>query len=552
MQAPGPEMIPPPAQPAMPMQSAPPAMPGTSVSPYVPQMPPPIPQSRAVSPAEAQNLAAIDSNTAARAGTAQDAGDVMGQGATARAQSTERDQFLADAQRQERQRIADEAAKRLEARQAQADSDYQAFKSFGIKDPDAEQSFGTKILKAIVVGMGQYAAGVNGGPNAALQIITDANRANIERQKAQQEKLYRNAERSKGDIELARKDRDDAFRQLDLKHSALLESSAGMLRNELARIGVPKAQIDANAEIQKIEREALGIRQRTLESIREDETNLAKADIMAAARKPKGAGAGGGGAKLEGEAQLAEYAQKNPGDQPGLIRLAAKLSLDNKAVARAINQNKVTEGAGKEAGQGAAALRAIDSIEKLGYTPSRGDVQKWINNQREVAQAAKAGEGGGVGGLAGGALAGLAQRRGMLAQNEFDGMSPKSREYFTNVRRYMETIGRVQSGAAISNSEWNNFYGQYGPQSEGGLEAARQFARDRFKLSGTAGRVLEAGGNVPKGDGQAVDAKRSEAQRIIDDPKTAERAAKFYGKTVEQVKAAAIKTLRQKSADIVL
>lgn len=538
-QAPGPEVIPPPPAPndaVLPpspgvLPSPPPEIP--QVASYQPAPPAAIPTSRVVTPAEAANLGAIDKNTGARMATAQDQGNVRDVGAGARDQAAERDQFLADAKRQELQRIQDDAAKRIQQRTQQANADYQEYKAFGIKDPAASDSFATRILKAIAVGLGGYAAGINGGPNQALQIITEANKDNIARQKAQQEKLFQVAQRSGKDVEQARQDRDDAFKQLDLKHSALLESSAAMLRSELARLGVPQAQIDANRDVQKIEQEGLAIRERTLGSIRDDETSLARADIAAAARAKKpAAGGGAGGARLDVNAKLAEYAQANPGDTAGLYRLAAKEGLSakagEKAVNAAVNQNKISGEQGKEAGQGAVALRAIDAIEKANYTPGREDIQKWLANQRDVARAASMSEGKGVFGAAAGGLANLAQSKGILAQNEFDGLSKPAKEYFTNVRRYMETIGRVQSGAAISASEWGNFYGQYGPQSEGGLEAARQFARDRFRMSGVAGRVLErgAGGAVPAtGGGKADDPRAKLAREAIADPK-ASRAEK--------------------------
>jgi hypothetical protein len=496
-------------------------------APYMPQAMPPIPPGRVVSPAESQNLGAIDANTAATMASAKDQGALSDAGAQAKLQASNRDTYADQARQADQARTADEFAKRVAQREQQAQADYQQYKSFGIKDPQADDSFATRILKAIVIGMGQYAAGMTGGQNTALHIIQSANEQNIARQKAQQEKLLGVAERSGKDVEATKKERDDAFKQLDLKHAAMLESSAGMLRQELARIGVPQAQIDSNEAVQKVEKDALAIRERTLQSIRDDETALAKADIAAKARadaarmrKGKG-GAGGGGAGMEARAQLAEYAQANPGDTAGLYRLGAKLSLGKKDVDSALNQNKVTEGGGKDAQQGATALRAIDSIEKSGYTPSREDIQKWMGNQRDVARAQSMSEGKGIGGALSAGIANIAQKKGVLAQNEFDGLDPKAREYFSNVRRYMETIGRVQSGAAISQSEWQNFYGQYGPQAEGGLDAARQFARDRFKMSGVAGRVLErSAGAVPQGGGGkgGDDPRAKLAREAIADP----------------------------------
>jgi len=541
-QAPGPEQM---TQPPMPMPAPSPAAPVPNVlpasvptvKPYSPQMPAPVPVSRVVTPAESANLASIDQNTAARQGTAQDQGGVSAAGATAKSQEAESQSFIADSFRQEQRRIADEATKRIQERQKQANDDYEAFKAFGIKDPQASDNFATRILKAIAVGMGGYAAGINGGPNTALQIITEANKENIARQKAQQEKLFQVATKSGKDVEQATKERDDAFKQLDLKHAALLDSSAAMLREQLAKLGVPQAQINTNADVQKIEQAALAERERTLAGIRDDETRLAQADISAAARaaaaaarKPKGGG-GGPGPSLDTSSQLADYVQQHPGDTPGLYTYAAKLGLSGKAgqkaVADALKQNKVEAGESDKATKAASAIRAIDNIEKMKYTPSRDEVQKWINNQRQVEQAQEMGKGGGAKAVIGGLVSGGLQSVGALAQNEFDGLSPRARMYFTNVRRYMENIGRTASGAAISQGEWNNFYGQYGPQSEGGLAAAREQVRDQFKLTGTAGRVLEKSGSVPAA-APAVkreDPRAKLAREAIADPK-ATRAEK--------------------------
>jgi len=189
---------------------------------------------------------------------------------------------------------------------------------------------------------------------------------------------------------------------------------------------------------------------------------------------------------------LSRYAIENPGDQPGLHRLAGTLGIENpeKAVAAVLNQTKSTESQSKDAKQAAIGLRAIDAIGSAGYTPSREDIQKWLNNQRQVYQAQRAGEGGGIGGLVGGYVAGKAQEHGVLAQSEVEGLPPKAANYFANVRRFMETIGRAQSGAAISPTEWQNFFNQYGPNSPGGLDAARQYMNDQLRASGVAGRTL--------------------------------------------------------------
>ena len=500
-----------------PAPGTPPAIPDLpDVKPVAPlPAPAPIPAGRVVSPAEAANLGQIDQLNAGRLATAQDQGALAGAQASAKVadadrQAAEHNQFML-----ERQRIADAADKQIAARTAQANADMEKYRSFGIKDPDAEQSFTTRILKALAIAGGAYAAGMNGGSNQALGIIQQATKDNIDRQKAQQEKLLRIAEKSGTDVKDATAARDDAFKQLDMKHSTLLEGAALELKKQLVRTGVPQAQIDSNEAVQKLQGDALEKREKVLQSIRNDETSLAHADIAALAKK-RAAGVGGGGKPTaDALATLSQYAQDNPGDQPGLYRLAATLKLKDpaKAVAGIITQSKPTESQSKDAKQSAVGLRAVEAIEKSGYTPNDADIQKWLNNQRSVGIANKLGESGGLGALA----AGAGQKFGVLKQSEIDGLDPKAAEYFGNVRRFMETIGRAQSGAAISPTEWQDFFNQYGPKSPGGLGAARQYLEDQSRAAGAASRQLGSG--KPKSDAP----KSSEADRaktLLADPRS--------------------------------
>jgi hypothetical protein len=391
-QAPGPEAMPsmpaptPAAVPTPNVLSAP-ATPGLpDISPYQPAPLPPIPSSRVVNPAEAGTLNAQEANAAARMRTAQDQGTVNTAKATANDQSAERSQFVAEAFQQERKRIADEATKRIQERQAQANADYDAFKKFGIKDPEAGQGFATSILKAIAVGLGQYAQGINGGSNTALNIIQERNKDNIARQKAQQEKLYQVAQKSGKDVEQAKEDRDDAFRQLDLKHAALLDSSAGMLRSELARLGIPQAQIDANKDVQTIEKESLGIREKALQDIGDREVALAKADISAAGRKARHAAGGGeGAARGDAQSQLAE-AVAGGMPYPDQIKLAAKLGIPTTAksgqvslesIRKSVQSGVKGEDLHQRAGDRQEAMNVTSTTgEELGKAHSPQDAQK--------------------------------------------------------------------------------------------------------------------------------------------------------------------------------
>lgn len=347
-QAPGAEMpgtspLPaaPPIVPAMaPPSVLPAAMP--TVKPYMPPELPPITPSRTVTPAEAGTLNAIEQNTTAQQRTAKDQGGVNTVGATARDQAAERDQWITDQTLAERKRIEAEATQRILDRQRQANDDYAAYKNFGIKDPEANDSFATRILKAIVVGMGQYASARGGGQNMALQIIQNAVNDNIAMQKAQQEKLFRVAEKSGKNVEEAQQQRDDAFRNLDLKRAALLGSSAALLRSELARLGIPQAQIDTNKEVQTLEAESLKGREKTLADIRDDETSLMKSDVAAAGRRIRGAaGGGGGGAKAEAlKAFTAAANALQPGQQipPDLIPLGVRAGFKPNQVATEVQR----------------------------------------------------------------------------------------------------------------------------------------------------------------------------------------------------------------------
>jgi hypothetical protein len=295
------------------------------VAPYSPDMPAPVPAGRVVSPTEAANLGATDKNTAAGLSTAQDKGALAAAGAQAKADAAAHD---ADTQQQfiaERQRIADEATKRIAEREQQANQDWQQYKNTGLHDPDADKSFGRKLLEAIAVSLGAYGSTLAHSSNTAAQMIADANKENIDRQKAQQEKLFQQAQHSGKDVDAARQERDDAFRQLDLKHSALLESSTAQLKAQLAKIGIPQAQIDANSDVQELTQKALKQREDVLKSIRQDETSLAKADISAAAKRARhaaaaGAGAAGGTSWMD----AAKEAAQQPGATPMSVAKAAQ------------------------------------------------------------------------------------------------------------------------------------------------------------------------------------------------------------------------------------
>lgn len=512
--APGVTLPPPVAPPAS--NAAPlPAVALPQVAPAAMPAPPvPIPAGRVVSPAEAENLARLDANTVAREQTAVDAGTTAVAKATAESKQADEDAAEATRYQQERSDISKGWTDVRQKAEAQAQADYQRYREMGMHDPAADETFGHRLVAAIAIGLGQYSAAMTGGKNAALEIIEGQTARNIQRQKDEIALAARKAEKSGENVDKLRERAQADMKNLELKHAAILDSVADKWKAEMKRVGVPQAQIDTNKDIQKLEGDSLKLRQGVLQSIREDTTALERAEIAAAARRPRGTGAGGSGVKgagtggMDALSQLATYVEKNPGDQAGVYKLADQLGIkDPKLVKEAIAQGKASGEQGKHAGSAATMLRSIGAIKDLQakkYTPSASDWVKWQKNQDDVKIAAGQAE---KGSFLGSMAARAGQSAGVLSKNEYEGLNDSAKAYFENVKRILESVGREQSGAAISRSEWDNFGGQYGLQAAGGLAAAEEYARDRMKLSGTAGRQLEASGSVPKAGGETKDAK---------------------------------------------
>jgi hypothetical protein len=422
---------------------------------------------------------------------AQRQGDVNTQKATIAANTA---QAQADAAREAdedaRLERADYLQRRQDAEKA-LDERTKKYEQTHLTDPRARTPLKSK-LSVVFGGLGGAFRSAGGGDSknnmlAALQKQWDDD---VDLQKANIAALRDSAVQARTrlhDIDEGRAAmRRDADARLLSKYNLALKQGEAQLRSQ----GIPQAGIDADQRIASLR----AGRAAALERARKDDDAhaIAQARIAALkakaerdARKAKGGGAGGGGGGGGGGAAIAQYLIDNPGDIPGAMKMRARLGVGSKEFNQIVNHTKGTEGQNKNAHQAKVGMDAVDAISKSGYQPSKDDIQKWLNNSRLVHLADS-------GGIAGG-LATLGQTAGALPQSEVEGLSPQAQEYFGNVRRYMETIGRAQSGAAISPSEWTNFFNQYGPNSKGGLDAARQYLREQFKLSGVAGRQVAAG-----------------------------------------------------------
>jgi hypothetical protein len=345
------------------------------------------------------------------------------------------------------------------------------------------------------LGAGMSAAGGGDATNRGLQTLMKTWDDNLELQKA-------NIGRLKDNVAMARTGLNDID---GARHAMRLDASAQTLGRynlaikqgeaQLRKLGVPAAEIAADQRLAALRAARARVEAQATKD--NDDHQLTQAKVKwygsKSQRNAKGGGAARAAASADAGALLSQHLIDNPGDIPGVNRLASQLAAQGKlkdpakAVQAAVAQTKGSESQNRDSQQASIGLRAIDAIDKSGYTPDRATIQKWINNQRLLPD--------GSGGVKDTVLSiGQALPGGMVPQSETEGLPEDARDYFAQVRRYIETIGRKQSGAAISPTEWQNFFNQYGPNSKGGLGAARAYLEDQMRSSGVAGRSLSGGG----------------------------------------------------------
>jgi hypothetical protein len=489
---------------ATPGEPWPPVVPSAAEIPAGPLAPPGgIVTHRVIqAPGEAENMAAIDANAAQTHELGEQGIGLATDRATDLAAQAQAEADMKEQQQRELRDLQAQQKTHVEGLQRKDEQEYSRYREMGLKDPDADASFMHRVGAALAVGLGQYSAAMNHTSNEAAHIFEQARADNMALQKDKIERQKEASIKAGMDVKEALAQAAEARHQLQIKNVAQIDAFRAKFAAESARMGIPQARINATKTMQETDRQALEAREKHLESQR----SIGR-DLTPKERGKKGGGAGGGG----NEAKLYDYLAEHPGDFGGVSRLAAQLGIPPKRVDKVIGSAKGTESQNKDAQQSAVATRAIDEIEKSGYTPSKEAIQKWMDNQRKIGLADK----GGVFGAA----AAVGQHFGALPQSETEGLTPKAAEYFANTRRLMETIARKQSGAAISPTEWTNFFNQYGPNSKGGLAAAKKYIEDQGRTSGFAGRTLEAGKSEPKPKIEApkpVDRKELARQAIAD------------------------------------
>lgn len=397
-------------------------------------------------------------------------------------------------------RVAEEAKQAdMDSRLAQADYLEKRQQLEGDLDAKIKAFSNAKFTPHAAPGWKGKLAVIFGGLGAAYRSAGggDSHNAGVD---ALQKKWHDEAELQKANIGLLKDqavmartrlaDADEGRRMLSRDADARLIAKYNLAikqgESQLKARGVPQAQINADGRIVSLRQAqaAAVAKARAADdahALNQARINALNAKAARDQKKAKGGAGGGGGASPEA---VAQYLVDNPGDVPGAMRVAGP-GFDSKRFDKIVANTKPTESQAKNAQQSKIGLDAIDAIEKSGYAPTRDEIQKWMTNQRLAGAAAENGTKG--------ALLTAGQWFNLVPQSEVEGLSPEAKQYFANVRRYVEPIARSQSGAAISASEWENFFNQYGPNSQGGLAAAKQYLANTGRISGVAGRSLPAG-----------------------------------------------------------
>ncbi len=345
--------------PAAPVAPPPSAMPAPAAAPIAPVKGPNqlVTSQKLPTQGELNARADIAGDNAAQLATAAKAGDLKVQQAQAAADHL--DAYQEMLQKQADQRAQLQAA--WEARKARDSELIAKAREDGTKDPDAGESWTHRLLRALAIGLGQYSAAMNHTDNMAAKIFEDDYKQKQQRQK---DKIA--AAEKAG--ELTAEQAKQALADLDAKGAGQVAAFNAKWQAESARLGVPQARIDADANTLALKRMQDEANQKLLA---EDRVTV-RDETPKEMRQGKGGGGGGG---LGKEAQLAAYLEQNPGDMKGAYALAAKLGMNRKAADDVFAREKEQSGLARTEADKFASENGLNAISK---------------QQRELAELSKA------------------------------------------------------------------------------------------------------------------------------------------------------------------
>ena len=176
--------------------------------------------------------------------------------------------------------IMAEADTELAQKTAEREEQYNKFKNMEFKDYWEQKGTGSRVIAAIAVGLGQFGAGLQGqSGNTALDIINKQIEMDFNKQKANIQKQQEQYQMSKDGVAEAKGDYATQLKNLDIKEAAAYESVAAKYASMLAAQGVPQAQIQADANVQALQAQALDKKLQVQKDLRSEVTTNVKKKV---------------------------------------------------------------------------------------------------------------------------------------------------------------------------------------------------------------------------------------------------------------------------------
>lgn len=142
-------------------------------------------------------------------------------------------------------------------RMAEYDAQYEKYKNMEIKDYWDDKSTGTKVAAAIAIGLGAFGASMSGRQtNDAANIISAAIDRDFNRQRENILKQKETIGVAKEGMEIARQAKTDRLNDLNLKEAAAKEAVAAKYEQKMRQIGIPEAEIQNDAVLNKLKQDA--------------------------------------------------------------------------------------------------------------------------------------------------------------------------------------------------------------------------------------------------------------------------------------------------------
>jgi hypothetical protein len=354
-------------------------------------------------------------------------------------------------------------------------------------DPDGfyhSRGVGGTIASTIAIGLGAFGSAINGGPNVALQMISEEIDRDIQAQQQAIDSAFRRADAEGTLYDMARQEFNDRGAALDAARALALENVAAQVAESEASLGSAEARHAATVMAEQLRADAASSRAEAERAEIEWQLRMgllearARERAAAATRAENRLGAGPSAPSYEEptEARLnAANRLIDSGNTPDAA--AAAVGIDPRLIGGATRFAEATTA--DSAGNVAALSAALDEIE--GLIPSR----------------ASGGDAPGVG------------MTGPLPEWLLTDEGRQMREAIADT---VDLLGRLRSGAAISAAEEDRFLRiLQGAGTDEGLR--RGVARIRDEIRARTSRTRE-GRDL---DGVEADALAGLGGRVVED-----------------------------------